>query len=66
MSKNIADKRMKHKIEEPSILLLKDSVGVGSERNDRNDRNEARLLTDMQSLIDQEDHWIDIIKKKLT
>jgi chaperonin GroEL (HSP60 family) len=43
MSKNIADKRMKSRIENPSILLLKESVGTM--------RSEG-ALTDIQSLVD--------------
>ncbi len=57
MSKNLADKRMRGHIENPQILLLKESIGTS--------RNEDSL-TELQGLVDQEKHWLDIIQQKLT
>ena len=51
ISKNIADKRMKSLIDEPQILLLKDSVGIADESS-KND------FSDIQNLYDQEENWI--------
>ena len=45
MSKNIADKRMKTKIVDPKILLLKDSLGSLKSEG-------GGLLTDISSVID--------------
>ena len=61
MSKNVADKRMRGEIKEPSILLLKDSL-VGSVKKGE----EKGLFTDIECLVEQEDHWVEIIKQKLT
>ena len=57
MSKNLADKRMKSEIQNPLILLLKESVG--SVKNETG-------FTDIQSVVDQEEYWVDIVKQKLT
>ena len=59
LSKNLADKRMEHKIENPRILLLKDSLG--SVNNDSN-----MLISDISTVIDQEQYQVNIIKEKLT
>lgn len=55
LSKNIADKRMKTNITNPKILLVKDSIST--------DQSEG---TSLQTLIEQENNWINIIKEKLT
>lgn len=55
LSKNIADKRMKTNIPNPKILLVKDSIST--------DQSEG---TSLQTLIEQENNWINIIKEKLT
>jgi len=58
LNKNLADKRMDGLINDPSILLLKDSVGTT--------KGEGPNLTEIQSIVDQENSWIEIIKSKLT
>jgi hypothetical protein len=60
ISKNIADKRMKSKIDDPQILLLKESIGTVRGESSKEE------LTEIQSLVDQEEHWIEIIRQKLT
>ena len=51
MSKNLADRRMQSAHEKPSILLVKNTLEIGQ--------------TDLQSEIDQEEHLIKILSKKL-
>jgi 1-phosphatidylinositol-3-phosphate 5-kinase len=62
MNKNIADKRMISTIQNPSILLLKESIGTM--KNDG--LTGSAGLTEIQSIVDQEEHWIEIIRQKLT
>jgi len=51
---------MKSKIDDPQILLLKESIGTVRGESSKEE------LTEIQSLVDQEEHWIEIIRQKLT
>ena len=56
IKKNVIDKRLNSSNNDPRILLLSNSLGYVREDND---------FTDFQSIIRQEDHFVDIIKEKI-
>ena len=69
ISKNLADKRMRTDVDNPQILLLKESISTtvrtvvaGGEQAGAGGAG----LTEIQSIVNQEEHWIGIIKSKLT
>ena len=67
ISKSQADMRMRTDVENPQILLLKEPISTtvrmvvtgGEQAGDGG-------LTEIQSIVNQEEHWIGIIKSKLT
>ena len=56
IKKNVIDRRFNDTYNDPRILLLSNSLGYV--------RNDADF-TDFQSIIKQEDHFVDIIKEKI-
>ena len=62
-AKNLADKRMPHLIKNPSILLLKGSLGFM--REFENDNEHSISYTDINSIINQEELFVNIISEKI-
>ena len=56
MRRNVADKRMRNRIENPRVLLLGNSLGYVREEED---------FTDIASVIKQEEHFVEIIRDKI-
>ena len=68
ISKNLADKRMRTDVDNPQILLLKESISTTVRTVTGGEQAGAggAGLTEIQSIVNQEEHWIGIIKSKLT
>ena len=68
ISKNLADKRMRTDVDNPQILLLKESISTTVRTVTGGEQASAGGggLTEIQSIVNQEEHWISIIKSKLT
>jgi hypothetical protein len=49
---------MKTDVDNPQILLLKESISTV--------KNDSGALSEIESIVSQEEHWIGIIKNKLT
>lgn len=70
LMKNLADRRMLHNIDNPKILLLKGSLGFMREFEDHTNHNsknkvQQELYIDINSAIDQEDHYVQILQDKI-
>ena len=59
ISKNLADKRMRTDVDNPQIILRTVTGGEHASAG-------GGGLTEIQSIVNQEEHWIIIIKSKLT
>ena len=57
--KNLADKRMPRQINNPKILLLKGSLGF------MRDMDEEQQYMDINSVVNQEDHYFQILEEKI-
>jgi hypothetical protein len=66
ISKNLADKRMRTDVDNPQILL-KESISTTVRTVTGGEQAGAGGgLTEIQSIVNQEENWISIIKSKLT
>lgn len=66
--KNLADRRMPRHFENPSILLLKGSLGFMRSSEDGLDTLNAprqEIYMDINSVINQEDHYVQILQEKI-
>ena len=63
--KNLADKRMPHMLKNPTVLLLKGSLGFMRDFDEDEAPSRQEIYMDINSVINQEDHYVGILEEKI-
>lgn len=65
-AKNLADRRMPRMLKNPTILLIKGSLGFMRDFDKMDETtNKNEIYTDINSVVNQEDHFVGILEEKI-